>query len=125
MALNSIAIIQNNTLTENNLLFAAYNVVKNSTMQLINVTFIQNVLLRNLLNIVSSCRARLINNRMVGNSLERMFFVQSSYLGIDTIFIENNTFLKLFRVVECNVSRELIKIQENNVTFGYIWHDIR
>ena len=125
MALNSIAIIQNNTLTENNLLFAADNVVKNSTMQLINVKFIQNVLLRNLLNIVSSCRARLINNRMVGNSLERMFFVQSSYLGIDTIFIENNTFLKLFRVVECNVSSELIKIQENNVTFGYIWHDIR
>ena len=125
MALNSIAIIQNNTLTENNLLFAAYNVVKNSTMQLINVTFIQNVLLRNLLNIVSSCRARLINNRMVGNSLERMFFVQSSYLGIDTIFIENNTFLKLFRVVECNASFESMKIQENNVTYGYIWHDIR
>ena len=69
---NSRAIIQNNTLIENNLQFAQY-VKKNSIVQLINVTFVRNVFLRNLLNIFSSCSTSLINIRMVGNSLDWMF----------------------------------------------------
>ena len=84
-------------------------------IQLINVTFIRNGLERNLLNIVASSSAKLINNRMVGNNLHRMFFAQSSYLEIDTIFIKNNTFFQLIRIVECKVSFELMKIRENNV----------
>ena len=69
---NSRAIIQNNTLIENNLQFAQY-VKKNSIVQLINVTFVRNVFLGNLLNIFSSCSTSLINIRMVGNSLDWMF----------------------------------------------------
>ena len=69
---------------------------------------------------VSSCSAELINNRMVGNSLDRMFSAQSSYLGIDTIFIKNNSSTQLIRIVECNVSFESMKIRENNETCGII-----
>ena len=84
-------------------------------IQLISMTFIRNGLERNLLNIFSSSSAKLINNRMARNNLHRMFFAQSSYLEIDTIFIKNNKFVQLIRVVECKVSFELMEIRENNV----------
>ena len=119
---NSRAIIQNNTLIENNLQFAQY-VKKNSIVQLINVTFVRNVFLGNLLNIFSSCSTSLINIRMVGNSLDWMFLAQSSYLEIDTIFIKNNTFSQIIRAVKCNVSFESMKIRGSHYVC-YTWHDI-
>ena len=118
---NCTAIIQNNSLIENNVSFAIYYIEEKSTIQLINVTFIRNAVLRNLLSMVSGSSAKLINNSMTGNNLDRMFFSQSSYLGIDTIFIKNNTFSQLLRLVECNVSFQSMKIRENKVTYGILY----
>ena len=121
ITLNSRNINQNNTLIENNFLWTVHEIKESSTIQLRNVGFIRNALLGNLLNMASSCSAKLVNNRMVGNSLDQMLFAQSSYLGIDRIFIKNNTLSQLIRVVECNVSFESMKIQENDVTFSMIY----
>ena len=95
---NSGAIIQNNTLLENRFSGSVrvYDTRKSSTIQLINVAFIRNT------------------------GIYRMFFAHSSYLKIDTIFIKNNTFSLLLRVVKCNVSFESMKIRENNITRGMI-----
>ena len=117
----SDAIIRNNTLIGNNLQFEGYYVTNNSIIHLINVTFIQNGLERNLLNMVANSSAKLINNRMVGNNFHRVFFAQSSDLKIDTIFIKNNKFFQLIRVVECKVSFELMKIRENNVEYDMMY----
>ena len=121
MKSNSSTIIQNNTLIENNLIYEAYRVRDDSRIQLINVTFIRNNLPGNLLYLVSNSGAKLINNRMVRNRFHRMFLAQSSDLEIDTIFIKNNTFFQLIRVVKCRVSFELMKIQENNVEHDMIY----
>ena len=118
---NSRAIIQNNTLIKNSFSWTAYDIKESSTINLTNVAFIQNSLLGNLLNMVSNCSAKLVNNRMVENSLERMFLAQSSYLGIDRIFIMNNTLSELIKAVECKVSFESMKIQENNVRYLMIY----
>ena len=118
---NSTAIIQNNTLIGNRFSRNVYDIKDSSTIQLMNVAFIQNYLQENLLNMVSSCSAKLINNSVVANSLVRMFFAQSSYLGIDRILIKNNTFFQLIRIVECKFSSESMNIQENVVTFTMIY----
>ena len=120
---NSSAIIQNNKLTENNIQFPAYFVIKNSKIQLMNLTFIQNRLNENFLDMVWSSSAKLINNRIVGNSLLRMFFAQSSFLEIDTIFIKNNTLSQLIRILACKFSFELMKIRENNVKDDMIYSE--
>ena len=120
---NSSAIIQNNKLTENNIQFPAYFVIKNSKIQLMNLTFIQNRLNKNFLDMVWSSSAKLINNRIVGNSLLRMFFAQSSFLEIDTIFIKNNTLSQLIRILACKFSFELMKIRENNVKDDMIYSE--
>ena len=108
---NSNAIIQNDTLIKNDISSAVYNVKIDSTIQLNNVEFIRNGLLRNLLNIVSSSSAKLINIKVVGNSLHDIFFARSSYLEINTIFINNNTLSQLIQSVECNVSFKSMKIR--------------
>ena len=142
---NSNVIIQNNTLIENDVSGTLYKIEESSTIQLNHVAFIQNKLwrlilirsnsraiiqnntfirntfLRNLLNMVLSSRAKLINNTVVGNSLDQMFFAQSSYLGIDTSFIKSNKFSQLISVVKCSVSFKSMKIGENNVTYGMIY----
>ena len=105
---------------ENDFSDTAYNIGE-SSIQLINVAFIRNALLSNLLYMLSSSSAKLINNRIIGNTLHQMFFAHSSYLGIDTIFIKNNTFSELPRVAECNVNFESMKIRENNVTNDMIY----
>ena len=111
---NSSAIIQNSTLLENNFLLTVYDMEEGITIQLINVAFIQNILRSYLLVMLSSSSAKLINNEVVGNRFHQICFAHSSFLEIDTIVIKNNTFSQLFRVVECNVSFESMKIRENN-----------
>ena len=77
-------------------------------------------MLSNILDMLSSSIAKLINNRIIGNNLEQIFDVHLCYLEIDIIFIENNTFSQLLRVLDCNDSFESLKIRENNVTNGMI-----
>ena len=118
---NSSAIIQSNTLLENNISASVYHIEKSSTIQLIYVILIRNILLSDLLYMISRSSAKLINNRIIGNSLHQMFFAHLSYFEIDTIFIKNNTFSQLIRVVECNVSFESMKIRGNNVINDMIY----
>ena len=142
---HSHAIIQNNTLTENNFSSTVFDIEDNSIMQLNHVTFIRNSMM-GLLRIYSnssaiiqnntltensisfalcyisgSCIVKLFNNRMVGNSLERMFFAHSSYLEIDAIFIENNKLSQLISAFECNVSFDSMKIRKNDVTSSMVY----
>ena len=114
---NSNAIIHNSTLLENKFSYtgSVIHIQISSTIQFVNVAFIRNALLSNLLYIIWSS-AKVINNRIIGNSLDQMFHAFLSSLEIDTIFIKNNTFSQLIRVLECNVSFDSMKIRENNVT---------
>ena len=107
----SSAIIENNTLLENNFLSAVHDMEEGITIQLINVAFIRNILRSYLLVMLSSSSAKLINNEVVGNRFHQFCFAHSPFLEIDTIFIKNNTFSQLFRVVECNFSFESMKIE--------------
>ena len=141
----SSAIIQNNILTENDASYTVYDIGKNSTIQLNHVIYIRNRLIGTLLRIHSkssaivqnskltdnnisvilyyisgSCNIKLINNTMVGNSLNQMFVARSSYLEIDTIFIENNTLSELISAFECNVSFDSMKIKKNGVTSSIV-----
>ena len=144
---NCSAIIQNNTLTENNFeKVAAYLLSKHCTIQLINVKFIRNrfhqllqmhdnssaiiqnnTLTRksfkgNFLDMHGNSTARLINNTMVGNiDLDLIFFARSSDLVINAIRIESNTFSQLISVVQCKVRFESMRIRENNVADGMIY----
>ena len=142
---NCSVIIQNNILTENNFSGTVCDIKNNSTIHLNHVTFIRNSLREELLRIHSyssaivqnntltdnnilltfcyipgSSSIKLINNTMFGNSFEQMFVAQSSYLGIDKIFIENNTLSKLISAFECNVSFDSMKIKKNVVTSSMI-----
>ena len=142
---NSSVIIQNTTLTENSFSYEVYGIGNSSTIELNHVTFIRNKMKR-LLSIYSnshaiiqnntltennisftlcyisrSCIVKLVNNRMVGNRLEQMFFAHSSYLEIDAIFIESNTFSQLISAFECNVSFNSMKIRKNDVTISMVY----
>ena len=65
---NSSAIIQSNTLIENNISWQVYHLSETSTIQLNNVSFTRNRLMENLLYMVLNCRAKLINNTLAGNN---------------------------------------------------------
>ena len=144
---NSSTIFQNNTLLENNFSKGVYAIEKSSTIQLNHVAFIRNklswvcfiwsnsgaiiqnnTLLENrfsgsvrVYDTRKSSTIQLINVAFIRNTgIYRMFLAHSSYLKIDTIFIKNNTFSLLLRVVKCNVSFESMKIRENNITRGII-----
>ena len=120
LLLNSYTIIQNNALLENKFSEAVYNIQQRSAIKLMNVALIRNVLQSDLLYMLSSS-AELINNSIIGNSLYQMFFAHSSDLEIDTIFIKNNTFSQLIKVVECIISIESVKIRGSNVRNGVIY----
>ena len=144
---NSSTIFQNNTLLENNFSKGVYAIEKSSTIQLNHVAFIRNklswvcfiwsnsgaiiqnnTLLENkfsgsvrVYDTRKSSTIQLINVAFIRNTgIYRMFLAHSSYLKIDTIFIKNNTFSLLLRVVKCNVSFESMIIRENNITRGMI-----
>lgn len=131
---NSSAIIQTNTFAENNFSWRVYEIQESSTIQLNHIKFIRNKMMHllwvssnsraiiqnntlaennissTLCYISGSCIVKLINNRLIVNSLDRMFYAYSSYLGINAIFVENNTFSKLISAFECNVNFDSMKI---------------
>ena len=116
---NPNVIIQNSTLTENYISSTVYYLFKKSAIQLNNAAFIRNSLKESFLDMSLNCNAKLINNTMVeNNDLDRMFNANSSYLGMETISIESNTFSQLVWVVERKVSFDPIKVQRNNVANG-------
>ena len=141
---SSSAIIQNNTLTEN-VSWAVYYIQENSTIQLNHVKFVRNKIIgllwiystssaiiqyntltennisSTLRYISGSCIVKLINDRLIGNSLDRMFYAYSSYLEINAIFVENNTFSKLILAFECNVNFHSMKIRKNDITSSIVY----
>ena len=144
---NSSAILQNNTLLENNFSKGVYAIEKSSTIQLNHVAFIRNklkwvcfiwsnsgafiqnnTLLENrfsrsvrVYDTRKSSTIQLINVAVIRNTgIYQIFSAHSSDLKIDTIFIKNSTFSQLLRVVKCKVSFESMKIRGNNVTYGMI-----
>ena len=94
MISNCSAIIQNNTLIENNVSFS-YAVFGISTIQLNDLVFMQNKVKENFLVIESNCNATVDNNMIIGNNMYgRVFNVHASNLRIDTIWLHSNTFMK-------------------------------
>ena len=67
-----------------------------------------------LLHTILNCVAKLINNAIVGNNvLKTIVFGYSSYLGIDIILMESNTFSGLIPLSDCSTSLDSIQIREN------------
>ena len=120
--LNSNAIIQNNTLTENKVSFPVYYVAVRSTIKLYNVALFRNRLMQNLLYMILYSHAKLINNTVTGNDmLVTMLFALSSSLEMDRVLINSNTFNQLIWLVRCNTSLDSMKIAENIVRKDIIY----
>ena len=115
MQSHSTAIIKNNILTENNVLSIVYFLSTMSSIQLHNITFTRNNLMQYLLYMESNSSAIVNKNAIVGNNMDVGVFVESSNLGMDTIFLQNNTFARHFiwTSFSNNVSLDLMKIKEN------------
>ena len=121
-SLHSRATIQNNTLTENDASFSVYYVKGRSSIQLINTVFFQTSLKQNLLYMLLNSHAELINNTIIENDkLSAIFFAYSLLLGIDGVFIKNNTFSKLIWLVNCKTSLDSMQVRENSIK-KYIIH---
>ena len=121
-SLHSRATIQNNTLTENDASFSVYYVKGRSSIQLINTVFFQTSLKQNLLYMLLNSHAKLINNTIIENDkLSAIFFAYSLFLGIDGVFIKNNTFSKLIWLVNCKTSLDSMQVRENSIK-KYIIH---
>ena len=84
-------------------------------------TFAENDISSTLFYISGSCIVKLINNRMIRNSFEQMFLAYSSYLGINAIFVENDTLSELISAFGCNVSFDSMKIRKNDVTSSMVY----
>ena len=69
-----------------------------------------------LLWLILNSSAIIINNTVLGNNINaRLFVADSSHLGIDRIFIENNTFTQLISAVISNVILNSMKVKKNNI----------
>ena len=120
MRSNSSAIIQNNTLTENNVSFSVYFLVT-STIQLNDVAFIRNNFKQTLLFMRSNSSGLVKNNTIIGNNMNgRVFDVQASDLSTDGISLHNNTFMKylMFAIYSENISLDLMRISDNTFKDG-------
>ena len=122
MKSNSSAIIQTNTLTENNVSFPVYYLNDGNTIHLNHSVFIRNRVEIDLLHMISNCVAKLINNTIVGNNIfKTMVSGRASYLGLDTILVESNTFSRLIFLSNCRTSLDSIQIRENKVRNDIIY----
>ena len=122
MKSNSSSIIQNNTLTENNFSCTVYFLFENNTIHLNHVVFIRNRVKMRFLHMILNCVAKLINNTIVGNNVNKtMVLGYSSYLGIDTILMESNTFSRSIFLSNCSTSLDSIQIKGNKVMNDIIY----
>ena len=113
MRSNPSAIIQNNTLTENSVVWDVYRLDMMSNIQLNDEAFTQNNFKGNLLIILSNRSAKVKNNAIIGNNINgRMFNVYASNLKTDTISLHNNAFTKylIFAISSNNISLDLMRI---------------
>ena len=91
MSLNSSAVIQNNTLTENNAAWDVYDIYEMSIIQLKNVAFTQNNFKGRLLAMISNCGAIIQNNIVIENNVPWAVYhleIMSSTQLNDVLFTE-------------------------------------
>ena len=136
---NSVAVIQNNTLTENNFSWTVFDIEENSSIQLNHVTFIRNRLMCNLFRIKLNSSAIIQNNTLtennvsykvyeiIENSAIRLYYVtftRNEFMGSllwmysnYSAFIQNNTLIEndVFQTVYS--IKITSTIQMNHVTF--------
>ena len=81
-----------------------------------NSAFNSNMLMKGLLHLVSNCHVNVTHNTVVGkNILTKLVFADSHYLGINKIYIKNNTLCQMIFKVVCKVSLNSMKIKECNI----------
>ena len=113
---NSSAIVQKNTLTENNVSGTVYDVYWMSTIQLKDVNFTRNNLKKYLLHLSLKSSATVKNNTITANSIYYgVFNVHNSALRIDAILLHSNTFMDYFMFARSssNIGLNLMRIREN------------
>ena len=110
----SSAIIQNNTLTENNISKAMYNLFGMSKIQLNNAVFTRNNLMRALLEIQSDSSAIIQNNMLTENNVPRVVYLLSnrSNIQLNNIAFTQNNFEQLLNLK----SHSNATIQTNTLT---------
>ena len=110
------AIIQNNTLTENNVSWDVYHVYKMSTVQLKNLKFTRNNFGESMLFLSSSSSATVRSNTVIANSIcYWVFDAHDSALRIDAILLHSNTFMDhlMFARSSSNIEFNLMRMREN------------
>ena len=109
-------IIQNNTLTENNVSWDVYHVYKMSTVQLKNLKFTRNNFGESVLFLSSSSSATVRSNTVIANSIcYWVFDAHDSALRIDAILLHSNTFMDhlMFARSSSNIEFNLMRMREN------------
>ena len=116
---NSSAIMQNNTLTENNVSLSVYGVFSNSTIQLNNAGFTRNNIMRELLHMSSNCNAIIQNNTLTENlvSWEVYYLSKESAIQLNNVgFTRNRLMTRLLTLV----SNSTAIIHRNRLTENYV-----
>ena len=102
---NSTAIIQNNTLIENYVLWTIYR-LRNSTIQLNNVRFIRNNVMGDLLRMRSNSSAIIQSNTLIENHVlwEVYFLSGASTIQLNNVAFTRNKFMEnlLYMVLNCH-----------------------
>ena len=112
---NSSAIIQNNTLLENDISWRVYDIRESSTIQLNHVVFTRNKLKRSLLFISSNSSAIIQNNTLLENNFSQAVYeIQkiSTIQLINVAFIQNTLLSNLLYML----SSSCAKLVNNRIT---------
>ena len=119
MRSNSSAIIQNNTLTENNVSLDVY-LIMTSTIQLNDVAFIRNNFKQTLLVMESNSSAIIQNNTLTENNVSFwVYLLRTSNIQLNDVAFIRNNFKQTLLVMESNSSAIIQNntLTENNVSF--------
>ena len=112
---NSSAIIQNNTLLENDISWRVYDIRESSTIQLNHVVFTRNKLKRSLLFISSNSSAIIQNNTLLENNFSQAVYEIrkiSTIQLINVAFIQNTLLSNLLYML----SSSCAKLVNNRIT---------
>ena len=122
MESNSEAIIQNNTLTENNVSYTVYDLSNASTIQLNNIAFIRNRMMGNLLYLESYSKAIIQNNTLTENNVSYAVYglLNASTIQLNNIAFIRNRLMGNLLYLE-SYSKAIIQnntLTENNVSYA-------
>ena len=127
LLVSSSSIIQNNTLIENNVSVAVYDIWKNSIIQLNHVAFTRNKLEKYLLAIESNSSAIIQNNTLIENNVSVAVYDiwKNSIIQLNHVAFTRNKLEKYLLYIESNSSAIIQNntLIENNVSVAVydIW----